>query len=678
MEVSMEKVYPYWSLQLHGTNFFVTGSAQMRYALDLNYIPGKGVNLSGDGQTLQESYSTAKQVFEHAEPGKIKFVLIEVKPYKKIDDADGFKFLSDDEIKDFAQTLTDYCKLCFDNGARPVIVIFPAEPTLKKHLSANVLEKFYSSIRKAGKNHKYVFINLINLGRFDKFLYGESSLKSNGAAIFTALFSSMLYLNKVVSVKTIYKLPADYFSLLSENLKDDYKNLIQYVFCRTACDDFKRLSETMPKDELKDLMARVFSDMNYNHLANLSDMLSKDDYNDIAARVFKISAEKIRRKDKIKVGFVLYDSSMWSGDDLYHLFERDERFEVTVFLSQRFEGKSNEVVHKDFLKSAELLKSHGLNVVAMKSLWKTLPPQDVLIFLTPYFRRLPHCINPTNLPVSTLMAHLIYSFAVSVRTKEYYRSPIFRIAWKVFFPSTINLKMYDEHNPVGMPRGLYSGYPRLDVFFDKNQDFKFDWKMTRPDAKKIIWAPHHSINAVTRWATFQWNYKFMYEFAKAHPEISWVVKPHPNLAFRVLQSKVFPTDKAFDEYMQKWNNLPNAQVYTGAYFQSIFATSDGIIHDCGSFTAEYQYVDKPMIYLTREGTVFNELGNEIFKGSYLVDGKDFDAIAAMIQRVFIDGDDYKAAERREIFDKYLNYPKANGMLASEFIYKSIADDLTAK
>ena len=232
-------------------------------------------------------------------------------------------------------------------------------------------------------------------------------------------------------------------------------------------------------------------------------------------------------------------------------------------------------------------------------------------------------------------------------------------------------------NNVGMPRGLYSGYPKIDPFFAKDANFQFDWKMARPDAKKIIWAPHHSINEVTKWATFQWNYQFMYEFAKAHPEISWVVKPHPNLAFRAIDHKIFPSVEAFEEYLQKWNDLPNAQVYTGAYYQAIFATSDGMIHDCGSFTAEYQYVDKPMIYLTRKGTVFNELGTEIFKASYLVDGKDFDAIAAMIQRVFIEGDDYKAADRKEIFDKYLNYPKTNGMSASEFIYRSIADEFKA-
>ena len=126
--------------------------------------------------------------------------------------------------------------------------------------------------------------------------------------------------------------------------------------------------------------------------------------------------------------------------------------------------------------------------------------------------------------------------------------------------------------------------------------------------------------------------------------------------------------------MNAWNDLPNAQVYTGAYYQDVFATSDGMIQDCASFTAEYQYMNKPMIYLTRNTQKHNKLGEEILKASYLVDGKDLEGIAAILQKIFIEGKDDKAAERKKVFDKYLNYPKANGMLASEFIYKSIVDE----
>ena len=101
-------------------NFFATGSAQMKFALDSNYLPNSGylklltptpanafglldsdainyvfgmnldyvpnlkvkdINLSAEGQTLQEGYQIAKEVFEQTAEGTIKYVLIELAPY---------------------------------------------------------------------------------------------------------------------------------------------------------------------------------------------------------------------------------------------------------------------------------------------------------------------------------------------------------------------------------------------------------------------------------------------------------------------------------------------------------------------------------------------------------------------------------------------------------------------
>ena len=365
---------------------------------------------------------------------------------------------------------------------------------------------------------------------------------------------------------------------------------------------------------------------------------------------------------------------MWCGDELYRLFERDERFEPTVFLCRRTDKTRNTMAQDEFNQSVERFQSHGLNLFVTNSVEDSVPAQDVLILLSPYVRALPKDFRTSKLTAKTLMTHIPYSLSISKR-EDFIDSPIFHILWKMFFSSKISLELYDKICSVGMPRGIYSGYPKMDEFFDRERIFSFSWKLTRPDARKIIYAPHWSINSVTKYATFQWNYQFMYDFAKAHPEISWVVKPHPALFFSAVNEKIFPSVTALNDYFQKWNELPNAQVYTGNYYQSIFATSDGMIHDSGSFIAEYQYVDKPMIFLTREGEEFNELGEKILSASYLVDGKDCDAIASEIQRVFIDGNDDKSAARKAVFDEYLNYPKYIGMSASEFIFKCITDDL---
>ena len=199
--------------------------------------------------------------------------------------------------------------------------------------------------------------------------------------------------------------------------------------------------------------------------------------------------------------------------------------------------------------------------------------------------------------------------------------------------------------------------------------------MTRPDAKKIIYAPHWSISSGIFYATFQHNYKFMYEFAKAHPEISWVFKPHPMLLASAVGHGLFKSAEAFKAYLQAWDDLPNAKVFTGAYYQGLFATSDGMIMDCGSWIGEYQYTHKPMIFLTRDTQKFNDLGNELMKILYRVDGRDLNGISALMQKVFIDGKDELFEARKKFFDEHLDYVKANGMTASEFIFKTIAKEL---
>ena len=670
----------------HGADFFATGNEYMRDGLNLNLIPCVredktaalgGVNLADAFQDLRQGYLTAKHVFAHVEPGTIKFVLIGLMPYSfrydnakdfanqktlqytlnRDDSADGDaspaaqadlnfdgikanlnREFSAEAIVDWKETvrfyintnptenfqiLKDYIELCLANGAKPVGVVHPFFAATRGTYSKKLLREFRAMTAQLAQDYDFACVDMFDLDRwtFDCFC-DMTHLNLKGTMIANALLS---------------------FKLCAANL----------------------------------IPVENFCDMTYEYLDILSTIAPKDDYNAFLAQVFKVSAQMISRKDKIKVGFVLRTAAEWCGDDLYNLFAKDERFEPTIFLCLPITRPDDELAKSAFLRGVEQFKSHGLNIVPMDN-WKSrMPAQDVMIFLTPYFTDLTRTFRLKRISARTLITHITYSFAVALRNKRFYNKSIFNIAWKVFVSSIIGLELYRKKSELGMPRSFYSGYPRIDPFFKKDSTFRFAWKMTRSDSKRIIWAPHWSINASVKYSTFQWNFKFMYEFAKAHPEISWVVKPHPALSLQAISEKIFPSNEAFKEYMQAWNDLPNAQVYTGAYYQDIFVTSDGMIQDCVSFIAEYQYLNKPMIYLTRDTQIFNELGKAILKAAYLVDGKNFEAIAAAIQKVFIEGNDDKAAVRKAVFDKYLNYPKANGMLASEYIYKSIADELKA-
>ena len=667
----------YNHVEKNGADFFATGDKYFRDALDLKLIPCVhrdknsalgGVNLAHAEQNLRQSYYIAKNIFAHIKPGTVKFVLIGLSPdYFYRDTAENsFDFqilrsqknfqeiqsdLNFDEIKkeydrafsvqsvfdweenlsdisqDFgeknAQILRDYINLCVDNGATPIGVIFPVAPIVRKFCSNKALTSFREILHQIEGEGKFVCIDMSDL-------------------------------------KLDYRCFCD---VLHFNLKGTM--FVNSLLAMKLC-----INNLIP--------AESFEEMSYRYLNRLAWVAGKDEYNMFLEKVFNASVKKIRRKDKVKIGFVVRGSAEWCGDDLYNLFVNDERFEVTVFSFLELGRSQDKAFVKDFWHGIEQFKQRGLNVVALDNIDAPVSEQDIFIFLSPYFDMMPLSLQPESLTLKTLITHSYYGFTAVNRPKIGYSITIFNICWKSFWSSKIELEAFRENNIVGMPGSVLSGYPRADLFFKSGIKSQFNWKMIQPDAKKIIYAPHWSINDGVKHATFQWNYKFMYEFAKTHPEMSFVYKPHPLLSSSVIREKVFSSSEEYEEYLQKWNALPNAQVYTGAYYQDVFMSSDGMILDSISFIVEYQFVNKPMIFLNREGDVtrkFNKIGEEILDASYLVDGKDFDAIAEMMQRVFIEGDDYKAEARKKVFDKYLNYPKYNGMLASEFIYKSIADEL---
>ena len=319
---------------------------------------------------------------------------------------------------------------------------------------------------------------------------------------------------------------------------------------------------------------------------------------------------------------------------------------------------------------SEQLRSHGLNVFPVENEEVEVPTQDVLIFLTPY----PLCVQPMfiakNITLHTLVTYIPYGMLSGSHHYQY--QILTALAWKLFWETRRTLELYREK--CKMFQGVYTGYPKMDVFFERT-DFHFDWKEAQPHSRKIIWAPHWSIKGGVEFSTFQWNYQFMYEYAKAHPEISWVVKPHPNLVFNAVLTGLFPSEEAFDEYLNGWNELPNAKVVIGGYYYDLFMTSDAMILDSGSFITEYQYTHKPMLYLTRDTQQFSPLVDELMKVLYRVDGHDTDGIKKFIEDVVIGQNDFMSKARRKFFDKNLNYVKDNGMLAGECIFKVIDDEL---
>ena len=650
------------------------------------------MNLSAPNQDLRQSFRTAQHVFQSVKRGTIKFVFIGLAPYS----------LHVDSRKDFSTCVNDF-------ALREKITVTAAHDKNLVALLNDNLGKFFNSVTSAQVDsnfdkHKTALNKKLPV---DDVTDWESALDRN-----TRPFDEQTVAENLRVLESYVKLCADngakaigllfpFATVLRDNFNrenlfclrrelDRLEKLYDFTVvdmfdAQTTYDCFRDMTHLNPKGSAissvsvdfalrgkKFLPVEKISRLNYEQLFDVSNFLPKDIYNATVNDYFASAVKRIRDKKKIRVAFVSDDPSMYCGDALYNMFATNPRCETTFFLCLQKSLRNMPLALEDFNRGLDGFKSRGINIVGVTDDKQTVPAQDLLIFLRPYFNYLPKAFELSSSGTQTLMAYIPYGF--NMTDWNIYNTPIYHVGWKLFFDTKFHIDLLENRCRTGMPRGLYSGYTKLDAFYRDTDALKFDWKVTRPDAKKIIWAPHWSIASGIFYATFQHNYKFMYEFAKAHPEISWVVKPHPMLLASAVGHGVFESDEAFKKYLQAWDDLPNAKVFTGPYYQGLFATSDGMIMDCGSWIGEYQYTHKPMIFLTRDTQRFNDLGNALMKVLYRVDGRDLNGIAALVQKVFVEGKDDMFDARMKFFDEHMNYIKTNGMTAGEFIFKTIAKE----
>lgn len=93
-----------------------------------------------------------------------------------------------------------------------------------------------------------------------------------------------------------------------------------------------------------------------------------------------------------------------------------------------------------------------------------------------------------------------------------------------------------------------------------------------------------------------------------------------------------------------------------------------MIHDCASFTVEYLYAQKPVLFQIRDEKVkeeFNTFGQMCLDKHYLA--YSIEETEKFIREVVIAGKDPKKAEREQFYKQYL-YPK-DGVMPSDKIFE---------
>jgi hypothetical protein len=198
---------------------------------------------------------------------------------------------------------------------------------------------------------------------------------------------------------------------------------------------------------------------------------------------------------------------------------------------------------------------------------------------------------------------------------------------------------------------VVAGYASADKFL--NAPKKDVWRVQHPEMKKLIWAPHFTIRndgSPFTLSNFLWMAEPMLQLAKTHKDsLHIAMKPHPRLKTELYEHQDWGREKT-DAYYAEWEQMENTQLEVGD-FADLFAGSDAMIHDCGSFLCDYLYFRKPVMFVSQHiaqaKACVNDFGKMAYDMHYI--GKTIDDIHRFIEQQVMKGDDPMKEKRDGFF-----------------------------
>ncbi|MDR0866640.1 MAG: CDP-glycerol glycerophosphotransferase family protein [Candidatus Symbiothrix sp.] len=383
---------------------------------------------------------------------------------------------------------------------------------------------------------------------------------------------------------------------------------------------------------------------------------------------------KIREKDRIKIAFFVLYFSVWKLDKVFQLMLMDSQFEPVIVVCPYMEyGKEHML--SDMNRTVDYFESKGYKTIRtyneQTGEWfdvkKNLQP-DIVFFTNPHditkneyyianYKEIPTCYVPYNFGNS----HLFEMFH-----NQYFHN----LLWKLFAETEMHKQFSIDYAYNKGVNVCVTGYPGTDIFFDTEYVPKDTWKV-HPGLKKIIWAPHHTIDddkSFLSFSSFLVYADYMLRLVEKYKNsIQLTFKPHPILKSKLYKHPDWGKEKT-DKYYNLWNELETGQLEEGSY-EDLFLTSDAMIHDSGSFLIEYLYLNKPVLRTDRDDSItkrLNPFGVMAYNEHY--HARTEEDIENFIKNV-IAGKDEMKEEREKFRQEYLLPP--NNQSASRNIFDEI-------
>ena len=388
---------------------------------------------------------------------------------------------------------------------------------------------------------------------------------------------------------------------------------------------------------------------------------------------------QLKSKNKINVVFYAMNVPMWNYQHLYDLMKENAKFVLYVVLSPNhrssIDARNEEAAAmRKYFEERKVsyidCDSNGEVCIDVKN---DIQP-DMIFYSQPYpsvMKSGDYCTNFKN----RLVCYYPYAFW-SANGEWSYNKDLHRLAWKLFYSTELHLK---DAQRLCYNRGknvVVTGYPKTDDFLKK--EIHDVWKIKDSQHKRLIWAPHFTIQASLPGTVARSNFlmmaEMMVELARQNTDCLQIAfKPHPRLKTELYNLDSWGKERT-DLYYSLWDSMTNTFLAEGEYID-LFMTSDGMVHDSSSFSIEYHYSQKPVMYVTKDLDEYKKMLNDF--GKMAIDihyiGHTKEDILNFVKNQVINGIDPLKNERMIFYNNYLLPPHKESV--AQYTYNNIVESL---
>jgi hypothetical protein len=326
---------------------------------------------------------------------------------------------------------------------------------------------------------------------------------------------------------------------------------------------------------------------------------------------------KLSDKKKIRVVFLAIHASVWKVDSVFIRMQEDPYFDVEILVCP-YINSGIEAMHEEMERTYAFFMERGYPVrksLKQEGTWTLLEELDPdIVFFT----------NPHNVTISEYYELAYFSYLTCYVPYHHevvsydgdidqYDQVFHNAIWRIFAPHKYSLETYENKSHRKGKNVHVAGYPMMELLFSDFGEVTAQddaWKNC-DERLRIIWAPHHTIDsAELPYSNFLKYAERIKDLAVQHQgSIVWSFKPHPVLKAKLYDHRQWGKERT-DAFYNFWEGQEFTQLDIGEYV-NLFKQSDALVHDSGSFLAEYLYFRKPVLYLMSKNnnmSFFNEFG----------------------------------------------------------------------